>query len=541
MIRVKHALDRALALVGLVVLSPLLAAVAVWILVTSGRPVLLRQERAGLHGRPFRMLKFRTMVPNAVAAAGELGLEDPYGLVDGDPRITRPGRFLRRTGLDELPQLWNVLRGEMSLVGPRPDLVEQAARYTEEDSRRLAMRPGLTGWSQIQGRAEIPWPVRFRHDAWYVANWSLRLDATILMRTLAHLRGPEERPVDDRMNIERARRAGRGSAVEVPPDEWDGVLAGLGCADAYFLRAYVEASCVLDGGRPTLLRRGDAVFACSVRPIPGSDREDVTTPYGYGGPAGPDAAAFWEPYERWCAERALVSTFLRFHPLLGNQRDVPSTVRLERLADTTAWPLDGTGDLVESMHRHHRRAVRGAARDLTVRGEEAPRDLEPFVALYEETMRRREANEFYLFPPAYWEALGGLRDRLVLFEAVDDEGVVAAILCLATAPWLHYHLGGSAERAGRSRAMHLLLLTAARWGRERGFEALHLGGGVGGGEDSLWQFKRRFAPAGAREMWIGKAVHDARAYAELAGTDEVAGRFPAYRPLSAGVPGLAAR
>ena len=124
---------------------------------------------------------------------------------------------------------------------------------------------------------------------------------------------------------------------------------------------------------------------------------------------------------------------------------------------------------------------------------------------------------------------------------MDDNGLVAAILCLATPPWLHYHLGGSTDRAGRSRAMHLLLLTAARWGRERGFEALHLGGGVGGGEDSLWQFKRRFAPAGAREMWIGKVVHDVRAYAGLAGTDEVAGWFPAYRRLSASVQGLSAR
>ena len=184
MIRIKHALDRVLALVGLVVLSPLLAAIAVWILVTCGRPVLLRQERAGLHGRPFRMLKFRTMVPDAVAAAGKLGLEDPYGLVDGDPRITRPGRFLRRTGLDELPQLWNVLRGEMSIVGPRPPFPHEVEKYEDWHRRRLEVTPGLTGMSQVSGRSELTFDETALLDIWYIENWSLGLDVKILLRTV---------------------------------------------------------------------------------------------------------------------------------------------------------------------------------------------------------------------------------------------------------------------------------------------------------------------------------------------------------------------
>jgi hypothetical protein len=168
--------------------------------------------------------------------------------------------------------------------------------------------------------------------------------------------------------------------------------------------------------------------------------------------------------------------------------------------------------------------------------EEAPESLAAFVPLYEATMRRVGAEGFYVFPPAYWDTLAaGLRERLVVFEAVDGEGVAAAALCLATPPFLHYHLGASAERARALGAMNVLMLAAARWGRERGFSQLHLGGGVGGGEDSLWEFKRRFAPAGAREMWIGKLVHDARAYADLAGTDTVAGWFPAYRRLPAGL------
>jgi lipopolysaccharide/colanic/teichoic acid biosynthesis glycosyltransferase len=535
---VKHALDRVIALVTLVLASPLLLAISLWILLESGRPVLLRQERAGKDGRPFWMLKFRTMVPDAVEAGRRLGLEDPYGVVPQDPRITRSGRFLRRTGLDELPQLWNILLGEMSLVGPRPDLVEQAAHYTDEDSVRLAMRPGITGWSQIRGRDEIPWPVRFRHDAWYVRHWSLLLDAKILARTFVHFARPEPSPVEDRMNINRSH--GRNGAIsEVALAEWDATLAGLGHADAYLLRGYLEAACLIEGGRPTLLRSGDTVLACSMRHIPGSELEDVTTPYGYGGPFGP-AKRFWPAYENWCAERAIVSTFVRFHPLAQNHRGAPDAMTLERLADTIAWGLEG-GDPFESIHRHHRRLVRKAKDRVRVRVEEGPATLAGFAALYEETMRQRGADDFYLFPPEYWETLlVGLGDRVVLLEALDEEGVAASILCLATPPWLHYHLGASAERARRSGATHLLMLAAARWGRERGFAQLHLGGGVGGAQDSLWEFKQRFAPGGEREMWIGKLVHDERTYAELSDRTAVDGWFPAYRAPSA-VGGLPVR
>ncbi len=206
---VKHAADRLLALGFLLASSPALAAIAAWILVDDGRPVLLRQRRAGLGARPFQMFKFRTMVPDAIERGRALGMEDPYGVLKDDPRITRSGRFLRRSGLDELPQLLNVLRGEMSLVGPRPDLVEQVAHYTESDRRRLAVRPGITGWSQIHGREEMAWPERIAQDIWYVEHWSLALDLKILLRTFGQLLREEPEPVVDTMNIERARQAAR--------------------------------------------------------------------------------------------------------------------------------------------------------------------------------------------------------------------------------------------------------------------------------------------------------------------------------------------
>jgi lipopolysaccharide/colanic/teichoic acid biosynthesis glycosyltransferase len=200
----KRSADRVVALVSLVLFAPVLAAIALWILLDGGRPVLLAQERAGKRGKSFRMLKFRTMVPNAIELAREL-TDDPYGVVPNDPRITKPGRFLRRTSLDELPQLWNVLCGQMSLVGPRPDLVEQAANYTDHDRRRLAVEPGITGWSQVNGREEIGWPERIEQDLWYIDHWSLALDAKILVRTVAQLGRAGEQPVEDTMNIERAR------------------------------------------------------------------------------------------------------------------------------------------------------------------------------------------------------------------------------------------------------------------------------------------------------------------------------------------------
>ena len=205
---IKRIADPILAFFLLLLFSPLLLAIAVWILVDTGRPVLYSQVRAGKDARPFRMLKFRTMVKDAVERGqAERLSDDPYGIVPNDPRITRSGRFLRRTSLDELPQLVHVLLGQMSLVGPRPDLVEQVANYAEQDRRRLSVRPGITGWSQVRGRDEIPWPERFEQDAWYVENWSLRLDLRILLRTLTQPFREEPVPVEDTMNIERARRA----------------------------------------------------------------------------------------------------------------------------------------------------------------------------------------------------------------------------------------------------------------------------------------------------------------------------------------------
>jgi lipopolysaccharide/colanic/teichoic acid biosynthesis glycosyltransferase len=172
-----RALDLIVATVGLALAAPLLAGAAALIKLESRGPVFYRQRRVGIDGRPFALWKLRTMVPGAEAMGGGIYV------LQGDPRITRVGRVLRRFSLDELPNLVNVLRGEMAIVGPRPTVQEQVDRYTDRQLRRLEVKPGITGWAQVNGRTSLPWPERIELDVWYVEHRSLALDLRILLRT----------------------------------------------------------------------------------------------------------------------------------------------------------------------------------------------------------------------------------------------------------------------------------------------------------------------------------------------------------------------
>ncbi len=173
-----RALDLLVASLALVLGSPLLALAAILIKLESRGPVFYRQRRVGLGGEPFELWKLRTMVPGAESMGAGIYV------VEGDPRITRTGRLLRRFSLDELPNLINVLRGEMAIVGPRPTVQEQVDRYTDRQRRRLEVKPGITGWAQVNGRTSLPWPERIELDVWYVEHRSLRLDLRILARTI---------------------------------------------------------------------------------------------------------------------------------------------------------------------------------------------------------------------------------------------------------------------------------------------------------------------------------------------------------------------
>lgn len=171
----KRVFDVVSSALGVAVLFPVLLGIAALIRIVMGRPVLFRQVRPGLHGRPFALCKFRTMQD----------MRDKNGnLLPDEQRLPRVGQFLRSTSLDELPELFNVLKGNMSLVGPRPLLMEYLDRYTPEQARRHEVKPGITGWAQVNGRNSLSWEDKFRLDVWYVDHWSLWLDFRILWITM---------------------------------------------------------------------------------------------------------------------------------------------------------------------------------------------------------------------------------------------------------------------------------------------------------------------------------------------------------------------
>jgi len=174
---VNRAADVAIAGSALLLASPVLAIAALAVKLEDGGPVLYRQTRVGRNGADFELLKLRTMVVGAETMGAGLSVNR------GDPRITRAGRLLRKLSLDELPQLWNVVRGEMSVIGPRPTLRYQVEQYDERQRHRLDVKPGITGWAQVNGRAELPWADRIELDVWYVEHRSPRLDLRILART----------------------------------------------------------------------------------------------------------------------------------------------------------------------------------------------------------------------------------------------------------------------------------------------------------------------------------------------------------------------
>jgi len=171
---IKRPFDLLVVSIALVILSPLLLVLAILVWIFIGSPVLFRQQRPGLHGKPFTLLKFRTMTEARDAQGNPLP--------DAE-RLTPFGRFLRSTSLDELPELFNVLKGDMSLVGPRPLLMQYLERYTPEQARRHEVKPGITGWAQVNGRNAITWEQKFALDVWYVDHWSLWLDLKIIVLT----------------------------------------------------------------------------------------------------------------------------------------------------------------------------------------------------------------------------------------------------------------------------------------------------------------------------------------------------------------------
>jgi lipopolysaccharide/colanic/teichoic acid biosynthesis glycosyltransferase len=203
----KRLLDLALTIPAVVLLAPVLMLVAVLVRWRLGSPVLFRQQRGGWHGQPFDVIKFRTMTERRDAAGN---------LRPDDERLTRLGRFLRGSSLDELAQVFNVLKGEMSLVGPRPFIFRYMPYYSETERKRFDVLPGLTGWAQINGRDKLSWDGRLAHDVWYVENCSLWLDLKILCLTVAKLlRRDRGHAITTDLDVERRERASWGVKAKV--------------------------------------------------------------------------------------------------------------------------------------------------------------------------------------------------------------------------------------------------------------------------------------------------------------------------------------
>jgi len=203
----KRLVDVAVSTAGIIILLPTMVIIGLAIRTAMGSPVLFRQVRPGYHGKPFEVIKFRTM-------------RDAMGS-DGRPlpeaqRLTRLGYGLRRTSLDELPQLWTIFKGDMSLVGPRPLLLEYLPHYTAEQARRHDVKPGLTGWAQIHGRTLLDFEERFRLDVWYVDHWSLALDLRILLMTVKRVLGGEGVPPPEHQYYEFARPEPAASDLREP-------------------------------------------------------------------------------------------------------------------------------------------------------------------------------------------------------------------------------------------------------------------------------------------------------------------------------------
>ncbi len=218
---------------------------------------------------------------------------------------------------------------------------------------------------------------------------------------------------------------------------------------------------------------------------------------------------------------------------MQNQRLAPPDAELVRLADAAVWRLEG--DLFAGMHRSHRNKARKAQKaGVEVSVERAPASLDGFLELHEATMRRQGASDFYAFGPPYWEKLRELGDGFVRLDATLAGELVASEVCVGGGPWLHYHMGVTSDRGRELGAANLLVYETAAWARANGFTELSLGSGVGGQEDSLWEFKQRFGSDLGREAWIGKLVNDADAYRRLAGDGRTEGFFPAYRAARSG-------
>jgi lipopolysaccharide/colanic/teichoic acid biosynthesis glycosyltransferase len=563
--RVKRAMDVTMAAGALAALGPVMAVIAVAIRTTMGPPVLFRQSRPGLLAEPFEIVKFRSMR----TAAGPDGRPLPV-----NQRLTKLGAFLRRTSLDELPELWNVLKGEMSLVGPRPLLMEYLPRYAPEQARRHDVKPGLTGLAQVSGRHLLEWDDRFRLDLRYIESWSLALDLSILRSTILQVatgRGLPPSTAADREFIGsnptaappvRSRDRLRTAFLAPGDPSWEERLLGIR-HDVYHLPEYARfASRWHEAGEPVAFvaeEPGCRFFVPLIlRPIPfagGSGLLDAVSPRGYPGPLlsvdpARDPRGFAQrathAFVEKLRERGVVSAFLRLHPLLmppGDPLSDVGTVVTHGQSVSVDLSLTPEELWLQTRQNHRRDIRRTSSAGYTVRIDEDWEWADAFGEAYRQSMDRLGADPFWRLTPAYFTDLrAALGSRLHLCVAEIDGELAAGALFTEVDGLVEYHLAGTADAHVAASPSKLIIDFGRTWARARGDRLLHLAGSLRP-DDTLIRFKLGFSPLRhAAASW--RIVADPEAYRSLSGSDAdapvssqgEASFFPAYRRPSTMTP-----
>lgn len=328
-----------------------------------------------------------------------------------------------------------------------------------------------------------------------------------------------------------------GQIREVSHSEW----AELAVPDVYFSLEYHTASMWLEQNvsKTTLLEWKDALgtvrLPLILRSIEGTRYLDATSAYGYGGPwleGTPDVEDFVSNLDNWAAANNVVCTFLRFHPLLKNVFDFQEHMPTFEMGPTAGWDLKGTDDPLTSMSKGHRKTYRRAIRaGVVARITLEPQDLGEFRRLYSLSMDRLSASGFYRFSERYWDSVSkSLEGSTVLVEAIHEGRAVATVLCLKSEKFLHYHLSGTSDEGRQLGGAVVCRLAAAQWGKEQGLQLAHSGGGLGGSESSLLDWKRKFDEnLPLFQFHIGKLVHLREAYAELSAKFSDQSFFPPWR------------
>jgi lipopolysaccharide/colanic/teichoic acid biosynthesis glycosyltransferase len=614
----KRLFDVVVATATLAIFAPLLAVIALVIWLAIGAPILFRQQRPGRQGRPFTIYKFRTMT-DARDAAGAL-------LPDRE-RLGRVGKFLRITSLDELPELINVLRGEMSIVGPRPLLMEYLPRYSSEQMRRHDVLPGITGLAQINGRNAASWARKFGLDVWYVDHWSMWLDLKIIAVTvwkvlkreginLSHhvssepFMGNAEAAKNDAPMIEREPTTvlvtGAGNTVGQPPvkaarpialpcrivdtgcdklpvekseakviqmhgrrsdgamqtlhtsdaAEWNDVLSKTRQRDFYHLPQYHRVAEQRGEGTAHLFVYSENGYTIALplllRPVDANEPEgltDATSVYGYAGPVAshelpPESflRSFQGALRDELSRARVVSVFSRLHPLIRQQEMLAGLGECVENGQTISIDLSLPG---EEQRAHYKKDCRRRLHKLREAGFVCIRDrenryLQEFVEVYHETMRRAGAQASYFFDRVYFEMLTRELDEVShLFVVLKDHHVAAAVICTSCDGIVQVHLGGTRDAFLKFSPTRLAVDTVRVWAKENGARALHLGGGVGAQQDSLFEYKASFSDR-RHTFFTWRWILQSDVYQELCSEKErgntasllqhvSAGYFPAYR------------